>query len=198
MSRVDDWLSRVTIPDLYPRKEDPFRPGPGIMPMDAPAASMLSAEEMIEINVWQDWLTQPGARPVVYQRALNFQLSVTATPQPLSNGQFQCDTIILDVASTAANSVFYGYGSGVTTTSGIEVRAGLPHSLQPDNQREMWEIQRLLEAIAAMIAAERGYPALGAFRAPRVVFNSNDYYIVGPAGTTTTVAVMMFLIPEMQ
>jgi hypothetical protein len=196
MSKVEDWLSRVNIPDVYPRREDPFRPSAGGIPPGAPAASMLSAEELISANVWDQWVTMPGTRPIVYQRAVSFQITANVTPIALTNGAFQCETILLDVLSTAANSVFFGYGNGVTLTSGLEIQIGLPVVISVENNREQWELQRVLEAIAGMIAAERGYNALGPFRAPRVVFNANEYFVV--AAAATTVRVMLFPTPEYQ
>jgi len=193
---MSDWLSRVNLPDLYPRRDDPFRPAGGTVPPGAPPASMLSEVETEIPNVWDGWLTMPATRPIVYQRALNYQLTAGVNPVPLMNGAFQCDTIILDVLSTAANSVFFGYGSAITTGSGIEIRAGLPIAISTDNNREQWEIQRLLEVIAGMIAAERGYSPLGPFKAPRVIFNCNEYFVV--AAAPTTVRVMLFTVPEYQ
>jgi len=196
MSKIDDWLSRVNIPDVYPRKDDPFRPSAGAIPEGSPYASMLSTEDQVQINVWDGWLTSPSSRPIVYQRCLNYMITANTIPVALTNGAFQCDAIILDVLSTAANSVFFGYGNAITLTSGIEVRPGLPIIMEAANTREPWELQRLLEMIAGMIAAERGYNAPGEYRAPRVVFNANEYFVVATAATT--VRVMLFLSPEYQ
>lgn len=196
MANVEDWIGRVNLPDVYPRRDDPFRPSVGAIPQDAPAASMISSEEMIAVNVWDQWLTTPGTRPIVYQRALNFQITANVQPIPLTNGSFQCETIILDVLSTLGASVFFGYGNGVTVNSGIEVRPGLPIVLSTENTREQWEIQRSLEAIAGMIAGERQYNALGPFRAPRVVFSAADYFVV--AAGAVACRVMLFPTPEYQ
>jgi hypothetical protein len=141
-------------------------------------------------------LTQPAERPQVYQRALNFQLSVNTVPQPLTNTTFPCETIVLDVISTAANSVFFGYGSSVSLTSGIEIRPGLPVALSPDNSREQWELQRSLELIAALLASDRGVTLPAPYKAPRVVFDANDYFVV--ASATTALSVMLFYVPELQ
>lgn len=188
-----DWISRVTVPDLYPRKSDPFRP-PGaqppayLPPMDAGASQVI-----------QDFyaeLTSPGARPAVSQRAINFSIAANTTPVPLINQDTPCDSMVLNVYSTAANSVFFGFGSGITTVSGIEIRAGLPVVVAPDNTREMWDLQRPLEFIAALMAYQYGMPAPGPYRAPRVVFNAKDYFVVAPA--LTAISVMLFYVPEQQ
>jgi hypothetical protein len=196
MSRIDDWLSRVNVPDVYPRRDDPFKPAAGTVPEGAPAASMLSAEDLVVASVWDGWLTSPSTRPVVYQQCLNFNITANVVPVPITNGAFQCDAMILDVLSTAANSVFFGFGNGITATSGIEIRPGLPVVIEASNTREQWEIQRLLEMIAGMIAAERGYNPPGEYRAPRVVFDASDYFVV--ATTATTVRVMLFMSPQFQ
>jgi hypothetical protein len=156
---------------------------------------MMGAQFQIS-GVWDQWATQPGTRPIVYQQALTFQLTADVVAVPLTNGQFQCETIVLDVLSTSATNAFFGYGGGVTTASGIEIRAGLPIVLTTENTREMWEIQRLLEAIAGMIAAPLGVTALAPYRAPRVVFNANEYYLIATA--PTTVRVMLFTTPQYQ
>ena len=78
------------------------------------------------------------------------------------NQDTPCDAMIIDVYSTAANSVFFGFGSGVTITSGIEIQAGNPLILSPDNVREQWEIQKPLEFIAAILAQQAGLPRAGA------------------------------------
>jgi hypothetical protein len=196
---IGDWIDRIVLPDLYPRKDDPFRPASAVIPPNAPASSMNPAESQVSQDVYQGWITDQAMRPVVYQRAITFNINVTASAVPISNQAFQADTIILDVISTAANSVFFGYGSGVTPTNGIEIRPGIPISIQPENTREMWELQRVIEAIAGMLAAPSGYNPIGKYRAPRVVFNANEYYVVGPANvTSTTLAVLMFTVPEAQ
>jgi hypothetical protein len=199
MSRpITDWLSRVTIPDVYPRRDDPFQPGGAVIPLDAPGPSMISPGDTVSTDIYNDWVTTPGVRPVVYQRALNFSVNVTAVPQPIAvSGQFQCDSMVISVP-TGGNSVFFGYGSGISSTSGIEIKAGVPLALTADNDREQWELQRVLEAFTAMMAADRGYQPLGLFRAPRVVFDANGYFLVCAAGLTQTVGIMLFNIPELQ
>lgn len=198
---IGDWLSRVTIPDLYPRKEDPFRPHSASIPATAPAASFLSQEEIAAaaggLDIYQDWITHPAQRPIVYQRAINFQISVGTSAVPLMNQRFQCDTMLLSILSTVANSVFVGYGSGVTIASGLEIQPGVPVSIAPENSREQWELQRMLETMAAILAFERGYPSPGPMRAPRVVFNANEYYVVASVAAVP-LRVMLFNVPELQ
>lgn len=200
MSRVpvhnEDWLSRVNIPDVYPRRDDPFKPSPGVVPSGAPPASYLAADQMVQAAVWDGWLTTPGTRPVVFQRALNYVITANTVAVPLTNGAMQCETIVLSVLSTLGTSAFFGFGSAINDTSGTEIRPGVPAIISTENGREQWELQRLFEAIAGMLAADRGYDALGPYRAPRVVFDASDYFVF--ATTAVPVRVMLFTTPEYQ
>lgn len=189
-----DWLSRATIPDVYPRREDPFKPASLPVPEYAPGGGEWT-EEALGPDLYQA-LTLPSTRPSVYQRAVNTQLLVGVAPLSLVNNRFECDSIVINVPSTAANSVFLGYGSAVSVTSGLEIRPGLPMVIEPENTREMWELQRTLEAMAAMMAQDRGMTPLPPFKAPRVVFNAAEYFLV--TTVAVTVSIMMFYIPEMQ
>jgi hypothetical protein len=189
---VTDWLSRVNIPDMYPRRDDPFQPGASIPPATAPPASLVAEPEVSEALAS---ITQPGSRPYAYQDAINYTISVGTTAVPLLNTTFPVDAILIDVPSTAVNGCFFGRGS-ISTGSGVEVRAGIPAFFRADNTRELWEVQRLLEFIAGMLAADRGIDPLPTFRARRVVFDASKYSLVATA--TVTVAVMLFYIPEQQ
>ena len=187
-----DEIQRYNIPDLYPRRDDPFRPGPLPVPSGAPGAAHGIPSGEGGSSDFPLELTPPGARPVVFQQALNFNVTLAANvAQPLSNGSFQCDTIVIDVYSTAANSVFFGFGSSVNSLNGLEIRPGLPITFSPENQREQWELQRCLEALAAMQGV-----TLEHYRAPRVVFDSAKYYLFATAATS--VSVMLFTVPEFQ
>jgi len=193
--RVEDWLSRVTIPDVYPRRDDPFRPSVGEIPSTAPPASMETPAGLVP-NIWTDWVTTPGTRPVVYQRALNYQVTANVTPVPLTNGAMQCETIVLNIDSASTPNAFFGFGNSITIGSGIEIRAGIPLVFDLNQDREQWELQRSVEAIAAMLAAQFGVTGLGYYRAPRVVFDASDYFVV--AASAVTVRLMIFTTPEFQ
>lgn len=195
-NRIGDWINRINLPDVYPRRDDPFKPRSGPQMGTPPLGSQVTPEEYERLDLYSEWVTQPGQRPVVYQRALNYQMTVTVTPQALLNSRFECDTIVIDVPSTAANSVFFGYGSAITVNSGLEIQAGLPVSIAPENSREQWELQRILEVLGAILSYERGWPAPGPMRAPRVVFNANEYFVV--AAVNTNIRIMLFNVPELQ
>lgn len=196
----EEYFNRVILADVYPRKEDPFRPGRGAIPGGAPAASMVSPEELAAIQSGQApiqlLLTPPGQRPVVFQTAANISLSVGTTPTAFQNSQYQCDGFMVSVDNTLTTSVFIGYGSGVTVLSGIEVQPGIPQLFAPDNNREMWELQRGIEQIAAMMALFLGYSPLDTYRAPRVVFDASKFYAVATA--TVNASIMLFNVPEQQ
>lgn len=197
-NRVEDWLSRVTIPDLYPRKDDPFQPAAALISPAGGTLSTLLPPPSAEGDFYAGNVTDPAARPVVFQQAINYQVSVGLNPIPIANQSFQVDAITIDVISTAGSNVFFGYGAGVNIASGIEVRAGIPQTLSPDNTREQWELQRTLEAIAAILAADRGLNPIGTFKSPRVVLDANSYYLVAPVAGPTVVAIMLWLPPQYQ
>jgi hypothetical protein len=191
---VSDWISRITVPDMYPRKEDPFRPPAAIIPPTSPG-SIIAPEEEAGADLYAS-ITRPGMRPVVYQRGINYQLIANTTPIPLMPSRFEVDTVVIDVFSTALNSVFWGYGSGITVNSGQEIVPGAPVTIGAPNTREQWELQRSIEILATITAFERGLPVPGDYKAPRVVFDASALFIVAPAATA--VAVLLFFVPEMQ
>lgn len=99
----------------------------------------------------------------------------------------EVDAIVIDVYSTAVNSVFLGYGSSVTVLNGTEIRPGLPVEMTADTERQLWELQGPLEMIAAMMAIQSNAPQLGQFRAPRTVFDPSQWWLVAPANTSVTI-----------
>lgn len=156
----------------------------------------LQAAAGVNVDPLSLLLTQAGQRPVVYQRSSPFTMTAGLTPLPLQNQQFQCDAFVISVASALLTSVFIGQSSSVNATSGIEVQPGLPVTIRADNTREQWEIQRLLEMIAAMIANSGGYSFLPNYRAPRVVIDASSWYVVATAATV--ISVTLFNVPEQQ
>lgn len=201
----DDWVDRQVVPDIYPRKRDPYSSG---SILNAPSGTLPAGADFPlgpGSDIFANAITLPGQRPIVYQRALNLSLTVTDSPIAIQPGTFQCDAIEISVPSSSGNSTFFGFGSGITASSGVEVKPGIPQLYSPDNVREQWEIQRQLEAIAAMLGVYIGQvlgigsiPPLGKFMSPRVVMNAHDYYLVNATGVTQTVAVMLWTVPEYQ
>lgn len=137
--------------------------------------------------------TKPGPRPVVYQEAQNLQIPVTASAAPIMPGSFAADGIILSVPA-GGNPVFFGYGSSLVAGSGIQIAASQPVLIAPSNSRELWEIQRVLEA---MYASMTGQP-LQPWKAPRVAMDLNKWYLVCSAGLTQTVGAIALYIPDAQ
>jgi len=194
LPKVDgDWLSRQIIPDMYPRKDDPFQPAITAPQVNPPGAPTAPAGSSSVTDLFSN-LTVPGSRPIVIQRGVSFQFNVTTTPTAITNQPFY--QILLNNPSTSGSSVFFGFGNGITTTSGEEVRSGLPQVFSADNTREQWEVQRPLEVICNMMAYYFGLPGLASYRAPRIVWNCNDWYLV--AGGSVTIAITLFYTPEMQ
>lgn len=202
----EDWRDRFIEPDVMPRRSSLWQPQQGILPPTGTPAGGPSAPPTIGQDIYSQALTTPGVRPVVYQRAFNTTVVVNdTTPAPLMNATYQCDAFLIDVPSSSTNSTFFGFGAGVTVGNGIEVQPGLPQFYSPQNVREQWEIQRLLEAITALLGyyvgmADQGMPipTPGQFMAPRVVLNAHDYYLINNTGITQNVAVMLFTVPEFQ
>lgn len=191
-----DWLDRVTIPDMYPRKYDPFRPpqvtDTGVLAPVLPGAGSPAT------NISPDGLqtTQPGQRPSVYQRALNFQLSVGVTSVAFVQQRLEVDAMLIDVPSTALNSVWLGYGSGVQVGTGVEIQPGTPFFFSPTNTRELWELQRVFEYLTEIMGGLNGITPLPVYKAPRVVLDASNWFLI--ASATTTVTGLLFLIPEQQ
>jgi len=200
------------MPDVYPRKSDPFAPPAYEIPPTGTNPGEGTAGPSPQ-DIYSADITIPGVRPVVYQRSYNLILPVPGSDAgaiPIQGGTFQCDAILVNVPSSSTNSTFFGFGSGITSTNGgIEVVPGVPQFFSPSNVREQWELQRLLEAITGMLgfmiqmqfgggdpSSNPGTP--GKFMSPRVVMNAHDYYLVNAPGITQNVAVMLFTVPEMQ
>lgn len=190
-----DSLVRRNLIDVYPRGKDPLKPGMshGAIIRD-PANAAVLLDEAGRSKLGE--ITKPTQRPVVYQRGLNWNMTAGVSPLALQGQRFEVDSFIVEVPSTAANSVFLGFGQAVTVTSGLEVRPGLPIFLGTDNTREQWELQRALEMLAAIMASQAEVSPLSAYRAPRVVFDLSGLYVV--AAAPTAIAIMAFQVPEQQ
>lgn len=189
---VPDWVDQNQKPDLYTRGLT-VGAGPQLTPpggMTSPALSELIATAEAEA-----WATTPGQRPFVYQNFMQFAITVGTTPVPLIPLRTEVDTIVFNVISTAANSVFWG-GQAVTITTGMEIQPGVPISMGPDNTREQWELQRVLEYIGAIVARSTGREPLSSYRAPRVVFDASKVFLVAAANTQVNLA--LFIPPELQ
>ena len=201
----NDWVDREVVPDVYPRKRDPYSAG-GVLqaPAGTPSAGMDFTGNPLA-DIFNNAITTPGQRPVAYQRALSQTIAVTDSPIAIQPGTFDCDAIMISVPSSSLNSTFFGFGSSVSSSSGIEVVPGVPQIFRPENVREQWEIQRLLEYMAAVLGVFVGQslfgqtiPPLGQFMSPRVVLNAHDYYLVNAPTISQNVATLLFNVPLFQ
>lgn len=182
---------RLITPDLVPRMPPT---GGGAAP-----GGYAPGEKVTELHL-QNWVTRPGARPGVRQEGTNLVVTAGTTPTPLTNGSLEADTILLNVWSTAANSVFYGFSNlslNAGAGNGIELQPGQPVVLSAENGRQPWELQRILEMLLAIQSLDKQFPpVLGQYRAPRVIIDTASVFLV--AATPTPVSVMIFFAPPQQ
>lgn len=183
------WFERATNPDLVTRG---LNIGAG-SPVQAPDYN--AGDDAYNIAPIAPWLTIPGMRPSVTQRFLNFNVIANLAAVPLSVGRLETIGLIFNVYSTAGASAFWG-AAGVTTTTGIEIRPGIPAPLLVEQVREQWELQRQLEHIGAMMAAATGQPGMGPYKAPKVIFDLSQIYVASAAALP--VSILAFLPPEEQ
>jgi len=188
MTYQPTWWERSTNPDLVTRGLN-VGSGAPTLPPD------VNGEVPFTPPIVAPWLTQPAMRPTVTQRFLQFNATAGTTATPLSNQRQEAIAIIFDVYSTAGASAFWG-SAGVTTTTGIEIRPGLPGVLSLDQVREQWELQRGLEHIGALLAANLGGDPMGPYRAPRVILDLSTIFLVSVAAQN--ISVVAFLPPELQ
>jgi len=189
MDPLDRYFARNILVDVYPRKDDPFRPSSA-----SGAPSETDTVSTVQ-TLTSGFITPPGQRPYVYQRGVSFNFTAGVAALPINANRYEVDSVIVDVPSTAANSVFMGF-AGVTITSGLEVRPGLPIEWATDNTREQWELQRAMELIASLLAMKEGGAPLTTYRPPRVVYNLADIFIV--AAAPTAISITVFNVPEQQ
>jgi hypothetical protein len=135
-------------------------------------------------------------RPFVYQRFANFNVTADVVAVPLVDSRQEVESLILNVYSTAGASAWWGYGSGTTPANGMEIQPGIPFPVAIDQEREQWELQRQLEYIAALLAAQTQNVPLAPYRAPRVVFDISTIWVA--AAGPVNVSVMVFFPPELQ
>lgn len=184
------WWERATNPDLVTRGLNVGAGSPSQAPdFNAPDSAYPGAKPL------PPWLTQPSMRPTVTQRLLNFNVIANTPAVPISNGRLDAIGIIFNVYSTAAASAFWG-AAGVSVTTGIEVRPGIPATYSLDQTREQWELQRQLEHIGAMIAAATNNVVMGPYMAPRVIIDLSQIYLASAAALS--VSIVAFLPPELQ
>lgn len=127
-------------------------------------------------------------REIAYQPFENYALTVGVTPTPLNNAfNFTkadlIDSFALSVDSGAANNVFIG-GAGVTTANGLEiVRGAGPIEFVIENQRQHYEIQEPVIAIAETLQCNRTEPR----QIPWIIWDFSQIYLIAVANTVVRV-----------
>ena len=126
-------------------------------------------------------------RPVIEQPFNPVIVAVGTNPVELdAQGSLTklIDSFVLNLYSTAANSIFLG-GSTVTTTTGLEIVPGSLVLFRIDQVRKMYEITMPLRRIQDKLACD---DALENFQeqAPFTCFNLANIYAVAAAATNLT------------
>lgn len=188
--KLGNLIERYVNVDIHPDRTDPLL-GRGIRTqiLGPDGAEPGTPNPDVKELSW----TRPGQRPFVYQMAANVNLTATVAPQPIMPTSFASDGVVISVPS-GGNPVFFGFGSGIGPTSGIQVAANQPILFAPENNRELWEIQRVLEALYGLLSQGQSLPQ---FKSPRVVMDLNQWYHCCSSGTQAFSAMAIF-IPEMQ
>ena len=167
----------------------------GLVPDNAPAQFGVMDPVRQLFTRWR--AGDPGrSRDVVYQPFQPTNITVGTTPVALGTQNQIVDAMIISLLSSAANSVFIGKDSSVTTSNGFPIEAGTSIGIGTDNQSQMYEIRAAIENLTALIAATfaSSVPPPESLAAPRLVFRLSDFYLV--AAANTTVNLMFFFPPE--
>lgn len=121
-------------------------------------------------------------RNTVSQRLNQFVIPVLTTAVPLNtSAQYQSafvDSFLLCVYSTAANSVFFG-DSTVLTTTGMEIPTGVTVQFSVDNERPRYELQDPLLRMAAQATCQ----AVDAFGIPFIYWDLSQLFLIAAANT---------------
>lgn len=125
-------------------------------------------------------------RPQVAQQFNTQVLAVQTTPTPLAGIQLTqayIDNIIICVFSTAANSVFFG-DQGVTTSTGIEIPAGVSVQFPISNERPLYELQNPILRMVAKVICDN----VEGFQVPFVYWDLTQLYLIAAVATNVVIA----------
>jgi len=132
---------------------------------------------------------QQVIRDIVTQPFETFNLSVQITPTQIATvlsftKQDLIDSFVISVDAAAANNVFIG-GSGVTITNGLEIVAGAgPVQFIIENQRQHYELQEPVIAIAETLQCNPNQPR----QIPFIVWDFSQIYLIAVAITNVRIA----------
>ena len=132
---------------------------------------------------------QTVIREIATQNFETFVLAVQVTPTQLSTvlsftKQDLIDSFTLSLDAGAANNVFIG-GPGVTIANGLEiVRGAGPVDFIIENQKQHYELQEPVIAIAETLQCAPNQPR----QIPFIVWDFSQIYLVATAITNVRVA----------
>ena len=112
-------------------------------------------------------------------------VAVTANPTPLSGAAQQrsyIDSFLVCLYTTAANSVFLG-GASVTTTTGIEIPAGVSIQFSLSNERPLYELSNALMLITDAVRCEN----IPGTTIPFVYWDMSQIFAIAAANTSLIV-----------
>jgi hypothetical protein len=131
----------------------------------------------------------PINRDIVYQPFETFVVAVQVTPTQLSSQLAftkadLIDSFAISVDAGAANNVFIG-GAGVTIANGLEIIAGGgPIEFVIENQRQHYDLQEPVIAIAETLQCAPNQPR----SIPFIVWDFSQIYLIAIAITNIRVA----------
>lgn len=130
----------------------------------------------------------------VFQRKLQYKLSVGTTPTNLINQNFPCDEIVISLPGTASNSVFWG-GQSVATSNGMEISLGQAWIQRIEGARYLRDIRDMLCDMVSMFAQKEGIQGYKQSRRnTQLVLDAHDDYLIATA--VTNVDIVIFYTPD--
>jgi len=127
------------------------------------------------------------SRPLVEQQFTQFPLTVGTTATTISSSNdlaSMIDTFIITVPAAAANAVYFGNES-VLTTNGIELSSGNSYIFGTDNTRQLYELENPLIGMSSFVQG-RSIPGV---TLPFVCWNLSRCFLIATAGTDVRIIV---------
>lgn len=126
----------------------------------------------------------PGLqRPLLKQEATTLSFVVTtaaSSPTPALGLTSLIDSFDITVPSTAANSIFIGFDQGVTTATGLELLAGTTTQFRVNQDRQLYELQNLLNKMLQCMQGNAGVFE----EIPFICWDMSSVFLIATANTT--------------